>query len=333
MRICKNCVLPETFPGITFDKKGICNYCRDFKGKNYVKKSKKGYQKKFEQLLKEKKDSDFYDCLMAYSGGKDSTYTLHLLKRKFKLNVLALTFDHGFASDAALRNVRKISESLGIDLLIFKPRLDVLKKIFKEGAKKDFYPPKTLQRASTICTSCMGIVKFYCLRLALEKKIPFIIYGWSPGQIPLPSSIFKNNPLLIKSMQRIIKEPLERVAGKEIDQYFLEAGHFQKQREFPYNISPLAFSEYDEDKIKKIIKKLGWKKPQDTDPNSSNCLLNSLANFVHKKRLGFNPYAFELAKLVREGHLDRKKASKRLAQPENMKVVNWVKKKLDLTKL
>ena len=329
MRICKNCVLPETFPGITFDEKGICNFCRDFKGKSYVKKSKRDYQKKFEQLLKEKRGSGSYDCLMAYSGGKDSTYTLHLLKRKFKLNVLALTFDHGFASEAALKNVRKISESLGIDLLIFKPRLDILKKIFKEGAKNDFFPPKTLQRASTICTSCMGIVKFYCLRLALEKKIPFIIYGWSPGQIPLTSSVFKNNPLLIGSMQRVIKEPLERVAGKEIGQYFLETNHFQKQREFPYNISPLAFLEYDEDKIIRTIKKLGWKKPQDTDPNSSNCLLNSLANFVHKKRLGFNPYAFELAKLVREGHLDRKRASKRLAEPENMKVVNWVKKKLD----
>jgi len=92
----------------------------------------------------------------------------------------------------------------------------------------------------------------------------------------------------------------------------------------------LAFSEYDEDKIKKTIKKLGWKKPQDTDPNSSNCLLNSLANFVHKKRFRFNPYAFELAKLVREGYLDRKKALKRVAQPENMKVVNQVKKKLNL---
>ncbi len=333
MRICKNCVLPETFPGITFDEKGICNFCRDFKGKNYVKKSKRDYQKKFERLLKEKRRGGSYDCLMAYSGGKDSTYTLELLKRKFKLNVLALTFDHGFASEAALKNVRKISESLGIDLLIFKPRLDILKKIFKEGAKNDFFPPKTLQRASTICTSCMGIIKFYCLRLALEEKIPFIIYGWSPGQIPLISSIFKNNPLLIRSMQRVIKGPLERIAGKEIAQYFLETSHFQKQTEFPYNISPLAFLEYDEDEIIKTIKKLGWKKPQDTDPNSSNCLLNSLAIFVHKKRLGFNPYAFELAKLVREGHLNRKKALKRLAEPENMKVVNWVKKKLDLTKL
>ncbi len=329
MRICRNCVLPETFPGIGFDQEGICNFCRDFKGKNQVKKSKRDYHKKFERLLAEKRDGGTYDCLMAYSGGKDSTYTLHLLKEKFRLNVLALTFDHGFVSETTLKNARTISERLGIDLLIFKPRLSLLKKIFREGAKKDFYPPKTLQRASTICTSCMGIVKFYCLRLSLEKNIPFVAYGWSPGQIPLTSSIFRNNPSLIRSMQRVIKEPLENIAGEEIGQYFLETTHFQKPTEFPYNVSPLAFLDYDEDRMKKTIKKLGWAKPQDTDPNSTNCLLNSLANFVHKKRFGFNPYAFELAKLVREGHLSRKEALKRVTEPENMKVVNWVRRKLN----
>jgi len=70
--------------------------------------------------------------------------------------------------------------------------------------------------------------------------------------------------------------------------------------------------------------------PVDTDSNSTNCLLNSFANLVHKQRFGFHPYAFELAKLVREGYLERDEALKRLEQAEDQNTVELVKKKLNL---
>jgi hypothetical protein len=176
----------------------------------------------------------------------------------------------------------------------------------------------------------MGIVKFTTLRLALEKKIPFITYGWSPGQAPISASIFKNNPSMLKGMQNAIKEPLFKIAGDAINPYFLEEKHFEQKEDFPYNISPLAFLEYDEKIIFKKIEKLGWNMPVDTDSNSTNCLLNSFANLVHKQRFGFHPYAFELAKLVREGYLERDEALKRLEQAEDQNTVELVRKKLNL---
>jgi len=330
MKICNNCVLPETFPGISFNQNGLCNFCQEFKGREHLEKEKKKYRQKFEELLNKFKDSSSYDALMAYSGGKDSTYTLSILKEKYNLKVLALTFDNGFLSEQAFKNIREVVENLGMDHIFFKPDFSILKQIFLTGTKEDIFSRKSLDRASTICTSCMGMVKFITLRLALEKKIPFITYGWSPGQAPLSASIFKNNPSMLKQMQNAIKEPLFKTVGEKINPYFLEEKDFQEKKLFPYNISPLAFLEYDEEKIFEKMEKLGWNMPVDTDSNSTNCLLNSFANLVHKERFGFHPYAFELAKLVREGYLQRDEALKRLEQVEDQNTLELVKKKLGL---
>ncbi|MDH4222237.1 MAG: 7-cyano-7-deazaguanine synthase [candidate division Zixibacteria bacterium] len=331
MKVCKNCVLPETFPGISFNPDGVCNFCQEFKGKEHLEKEKGKYKQRFEELLNKYKNSSSYDVLMAYSGGKDSTYTLSLLKEKYNLKILALTFDNAFLSQQALCNIRQVVENLGVDHIFFKPDFSLLKEIFLTGTKEDIFSRKTLDRASTICTSCMAIVKFVTLKLALEKKIPFIAYGWSPGQAPLSASIFKNNPPMLKQMQMVLKKPLYKIVGERISPYFLEENDFESKEIFPYNISPLAFLEYDERKIFEKLKKLGWNIPVDTDPNSTNCLLNSFANQIHRERFGFHPYAFELAKLVREGYLKRDEAIKRLEQNENKKIVKLVKKKLGVS--
>jgi len=267
---------------------------------------------------------------MCYSGGKDSTFSLQILKQEYKANILAVTVDNGFVSDRAVKNIQNVVESLGIDHYLIKPRFDIVKKIFIACRLKNLYSGKTLERASTICTSCMGLVKFISLRIAIEKGIPFVTYGWSPGQAPIASSVFKTNPSMIRSMQEAIKGPMSSVVGDAVDPYFLEERHFDNPDRFPYNISPLAFLHYSEEKIFEEIRKLGWKAPDDTDANSTNCLLNSYANILHKEQFGYHPYSYEVANLVREGVMTRSDGLQRLNQPEDPRVVMAVKNKLGL---
>lgn len=331
MKRCTKCILPETFPGIRYNEDGICNFCIEFKGVEHLEKKKTEYCQRFEKLVEDYKGKSSYDALMCYSGGKDSTYTLTVLKEKYGLNVLAVTFNNGFLSEQTIMNIRMVMEKLGIDHIFFKPRFDVLKTIFSECAKKNIYPPKTIERASTICTSCMSIVKFTALRMALEKNIPFITFGWSPGQAPIASSIMKNNPQMVKMMQKAVFEPLYKLVGDEIKPYFLEDAHFIGSYHFPYNINPLAFLEYNEEAIYQKISQLGWEAPQDTDANSTNCLLNSFANRIHKKQFNFHPYVFELAKLIREGYLSRDIALEKINKAEDTKTVELVQNKLGIT--
>jgi len=331
MDICKRCILPDTFPGITFDTEGVCNHCRNFQGVEVLQGHKKEFEEKFLELADRYRNQGTYDCLMAYSGGKDSTYTLKILRDRYDLRVLALTLDNGFVSEQAFRNMCHVTENLGVDHLIFKPRFDLMKKIFRGAADNDIYSKKTLERASTICTSCIGIVKSFTLKTALEKGIMLIGFGWSPGQAPVQSSVIRTNPALIKATQAAIQGPLSRLAGEEVNPYFLEERHFAHADGFPYNVHPLAFLRYDEDEIVRDISQIGWQMPDDTDSNSTNCLLNAFANDVHIKRFNFHPYVWEIANMVREGVMGREEGYKKIYGAQSPDLLKIAKEKLGLT--
>ena len=331
MDICKRCILPDTFPGVTFDNEGVCNHCRNFQGVEVLQAHKKEFEEKFLELVAKYRNKGTYDCLMAYSGGKDSTYTLKILRDRYDLRVLALTLDNGFVSEQAFRNMCHVTENLGVDHIIFKPRFDLMKKIFRGAAANDIYSKKTLERASTICTSCIGIVKSFTLKTALEKGIMLIGFGWSPGQAPVQSSVIRTNPALIRATQAAIQGPLSRLAGEEVNPYFLEERHFAHAEGFPYNVHPLAFLRYDEDEIIRDISQIGWQMPDDTDSNSTNCLLNAFANDVHIKRFKFHPYVWEIANMVREGVMSREEGHKKIYGDQPPGLMKIAKEKLGLT--
>jgi hypothetical protein len=330
MKTCTKCVLTEKFPGITFNETGVCNFCSNYSGAEQASEEKKIYRAKFDDLLKEIQGKTDYDCTLSYSGGKDSTYTLYVLREIFKLKVLALTFDNGFISEQAFANIRTMSEKLGCDSLIFKADFGLLRKVFDNAINKEMYSPKTLERASTICTSCIGLAKFIFLKIALEKRIPLMAWGWTPGQAPIRSSIMKINPMLFKSTQEALRVPMEKAAGGAINRFFLTDEQFKNASIFPYNVSPLAFMDYDENDIFKNIKTLGWVSPQEVDANSTNCLLNSFANRIHIEKYGFHPYAFEIAGMVRSGVMKREEGLKKLEEDENIQTVGYVKNKLGI---
>ena len=68
-----------------------------------------------------------YDCLVAYSGGKDSTFTLHWLKTICNLKILAFTFDNWFQSDTAIRNIRSVAENMGVDQMTIRPAFNLFR--------------------------------------------------------------------------------------------------------------------------------------------------------------------------------------------------------------
>ena len=322
MKTCSRCVLPETFPGISFDDQAVCNYCRHTPLPDAAEK--KAYIRKFEQLLDEKRGTHVFDVLLAYSGGKDSTYTMYVLKQKYNMNILAWTFDNGFVSSQAKTNILHMTDTIGATSIMVRPPFALMQKAFSTAAKKDIYSPKTLDRASSICTTCIGLVKSMILKTALAYDIPLVAYGWSPGQAPISSAIMKTNPRLQRITQRTVRDPLLAAVGPEIGRYFLTDADLAIDAErWPTNIHPLAFMDYDEDRIIEEIRGLGWVKPEDTDPNSTNCLLNALANYLHRKRFNFHPYAWEIAGIVRSGSMKRRDGIAKVTQDEDMSMVRY----------
>lgn len=329
MSICSRCVLPDTFPGISFDNDGVCNYCRNIPVPDG--RGKQAYREKFEALLESKRSGTSFDVLLAYSGGKDSTYTLYMLAKQYNLKVLAFVFDNGFISGQAMKNIRHMTDSLGAACTIFRPPFSLMTRVFGLAACHDIYSPKTLDRASSICTTCIGMVKAMILKTALSYHIPLVAFGWSPGQAPINSAIMQTNPRLQKFSHRSVRDPLIELAGDELKPFFLTDEDLAVDpSRWPVNIHPLAFMDYDEDAIVEKISSLGWVKPLDTDPNSTNCLLNALANHLHRERFKFHPYAWEIAGIVRSGSMDRDQGITKVNEEEDRDMVNYAARLLDI---
>ena len=333
MKICQRCILPETFPGIKFDDHGICNHCRraDASSTDSVEQ-KAGYRNNLDKLISEVKGAaPSYDVIMAYSGGKDSSYTLKLLRERYDLKVLALTFDNQFVSPVAWQNIRTVTDKLETDHITFKLPWPAAKAIFCKTAQEDIFPVPTLLRASSICTACIGMVKSLTLKTALEMSIPLAAFGWSPGQAPIQSAIMKTNAALTSQNQASLKKAFSPDIIKGINQYFIPDSYYEIYKDrFPYNIHPLAFFDYDEGEVIRQIQALGWKEPTDTDTNSSNCLLNAFANQCHIKRHGFHPYVWEIANMVRQGVMGREEGIKKIYAEQNQDMVNYAKDRLEL---
>jgi tRNA(Ile)-lysidine synthase TilS/MesJ len=333
LTLCTRCILPETFPGITFDDQGVCKYCQQEEKKNvHLQEKKDEYRHRLDDLIRDVRDkAPVYDVIMAYSGGKDSSYTLKLLCEHYNLRILAVTLDNHFVSPSAFDNIKKVADYLGVDSMIVRPPWPVIRDMFSLTAKEDVFSRTTLLRASSACTACIGIVKNMILRTALEMSIPLAAFGWSPGQAPIQSAIMKTNPDMAAQAQQVLLKAFPESLRKKMASYYVPPEYFETRRDqFPQNIHPLAFFDYNEKRIIEELKTMGWAEPDDTDTNSSNCLMNAFANQCHIERHGFHPYVWEIANMVRQGIMDREEGMEKIYSGQNMAMVNYAKERLGL---
>lgn len=327
---CRQCVLPRAFPGADVDASGLCTFCRrpGASGADHERQQAR-MRARFTAFCDTHRGRQPYDCLLAWSGGKDSTYTLALLRQRYDLRVLAYTFDNGFVSPRALDNMRQVADALDVDHIIVRPRFDVLRTIFRQAAERpDVYPVKALTRTSSVCNACMGLAKGIGAQLALGHGVPMVAYGWSPGQAPLASALFARPIRLYRPMVEALASPLRRLTSVDIAPYFPTAEDWARVETPPCDVAPLLLHPYDEPSVVAAIEALGWRRPTDTDPNSSNCLLNAYGNATHRARYGFHPYALEMANLVRQGIMERSEALARLEAPEDPAVLTMVQDRL-----
>ena len=128
MKICTRCVLPGTYPGITFDREGVCNFCHEFEKRKEkaLKNDFKDENELVNSLKKYKNPANKYDVLLSLSGGVDSCNALITIVERYGLRPLVFHNDHGYEDDTATRNAKKLCAKLGVDLFILQSILAVL---------------------------------------------------------------------------------------------------------------------------------------------------------------------------------------------------------------
>ena len=159
---CSKCILPETYPFIKFNSKNVCNYCENYEKQNFF-----GEEKLFKFLESYRSKNGEPDCLVGLSGGRDSTYGLHLLKTKYKMNPIAYTFDWGLTTDVSRINAAKVCGKLGVEHIIRSA--DIEKK--REYVKKNLFSWLKRPHLGMLPIIQVGDKGFYDHGRKLSKKL------------------------------------------------------------------------------------------------------------------------------------------------------------------
>ena len=161
LKICTKCIYDERVNGISFDNKGVCNYCKqiDELKNQYGTGTLKGRNtlKTIVEEIKISGKGKKYDCVVGVSGGTDSSYMLYLVI-KWGLRPLAVHYDNTWNSAIATQNIRKVLSALNVDLYTHvtdnKEADDIFKAFFTASvaeieASTDLALAETMYRAAS----------------------------------------------------------------------------------------------------------------------------------------------------------------------------------------
>jgi len=294
---CTRCILPDSFPNIAFDDAGVCNECHKYERRwnnlDLVKSEK--YITDVFETAKSKKNK--YDCIMGFSGGKDSSYAIYLCTQKYKMKPLCVTFDNGFISKDASANIKKLTTKLNVDHIFVKPDWELLKRLYRHF----------LLTTGEFCTTCNIGITSSLYDTANKYGIPLIISGFSP----------RTDAYTVNSMYHISAEYF----------YNVTKGHFAKNeiKDFLHSTTTIRalnhltgriryitlplYIEWDEDKMIKVLEKeLAWKVNAAITTEHTDCIASGLKEYLRIKEFGFSEKTIKFSVSIRNGSMNREEA-------------------------
>ena len=168
MKYCTKCVMPDTRPGITFNKDGICSACQSYERRKLINWNERW--KEFEKICDKYRgmNGNGYDCAIAVSGGKDSHYQVYLMKEVMKMNPILFSVEDNFKmTEGGKHNIQNISEEFGCNIISLKPDIKTQKKLMRYTFEKYGKPTWYIDR----------LIYTYPLIMALKFNTPLLVYG------------------------------------------------------------------------------------------------------------------------------------------------------------
>lgn len=327
---CLKCILPATHPFIEFDDKGVCNYCRDYRNQKYL-----GKEKLSQFLDKYRKNNQEYDCIVGLSGGRDSCYALHYLKKEMGMNPIAYTYDWGLTTEKSRRNQSIMCEKLGVEHIIRSANLEKKRRyirknvtawmkkphlgmvpLFQAGDKDFFEYGRTLRKEFNIDLTVMGSGH------QMEQR-EFMVGFTGLRQPTLHNNPdFYHHPLSVKVnlASRYILEYLKNPAY--LNESFFDSirayiiSFFSKTSDFLYLF---RYIPWDESEIERVLREqYGWEADEKYGKNQWRMGDGQTAfnNFIYYHVAGLTEYDSFRSHQIREGLLTREEALN-LVEAEN----------------
>ena len=330
MNRCTNCVLPEFASNVVFDKEGVCNYCRAERKLTY-----RGESDLVKLLDSHRRRDSKYDCVVAVSGGRDSTFTLLKVAKDYGMKTLAVNYENPFTHPQAKANVENAVKALGVDLVTFKLRNRIHERSLRNNLVAWFRKPSPAL-VPMICVACKTMYGNF-QRIANKYDIHCIVTGGNR----LEDTTFKTGlhgiltdekvtPTSFRLLRSVLALTLKNpayftlISITAIVQSYL-FGHrsaigVKLLGGSTTRIPIFHFIEWNEQEVlSRIRSELSWESPPELKSTwRFDCRVSYLKDFMYMKTLGMTEKDDFYAKMVREGLITREEALLRLEEENKL---------------
>lgn len=332
-QICTNCIMDTSDPHITFDEKGECDYCQNFK--NIIVPEWKYGENRMAELIKisekikrDGKNRDF-DCIIGLSGGLDSSYTAHIAKNVMGLRPLLLHVDAGWNTDQAVANIEKLVDGLGLDLyteVINWEEMKDLQLAFLKSQISDQDLPQDVAFFSAL------------YKFARKHNIKYVLTGGNHSteccREPEEWGGYPGiDETLIKDIHsKFGVKPLKTFPIVDILKYKILYKYIYGMEVF----RPLNYVRYIKVEAEKTLNELyGWQKFQHKHHESR--FTRFYEDYWMPKKFGYEKRRAHFSSLIMTGQMTRKEALERISSPEMSddflnKEFQYVSNKLGISK-
>jgi hypothetical protein len=330
--MCTVCVLPKT-DQLSLDAAGLCPLCRSAARLKHVatRPDPEALEAMITAVRRRGSGANF-DCVVAWSGGRDSTFMLRELVRRHGLRCLAVFGRTPFTPPEIVDNVHRIAEQLNVTLYeIASPacHIDIARFCLAEWLRN---PQPIL--INLACAPCKFINR-ELFRTAARFGVRTVIYGGNPLEYfhSGPASIDINakdrysfGPMIRDAVMRLgrgvrtmMSAPalyrhvllLARASLLYVNQYTLFMRlRYARIHRFDY----YYYAAWEERRVEAALRELAWRLPEGCVTSwRADCLFEAVKNAAFRRQLGYTYTHALYSNMIRAGQLTREEALARLA--------------------
>ncbi|MFY9402189.1 MAG: hypothetical protein WAQ07_02115 [Candidatus Omnitrophota bacterium] len=304
-------------PFISFDSKGVCNYCNNYKLRNNPKP-----KEELLRLVEPYRRKNSPDCIVPFSGGRDSSYALHLIVNELKMKPVTYTYDWGMITGLGKRNISRMCSALGVENITITDNIAKKRRNIAINLKAWLKSP----HLGMVSILTAGDKHFFRHVERVKKQTGINLNLW--GVNPLEVTHFKAGFLGVKPdfeekrvymhgfSKQIVYHCLRLKAMLRSPGYFNWSlwdtlygeyhRSFTKKRDY-YHI--FDYWRWDEGLIDEVLKGYQWERANDTEATwRIGDGTAAFYNYIYYTVAGFTEHDTFRSNQIREGQLTREDA-------------------------
>ena len=331
LRRCTRCVLPETMTFIAFDDDGVCNYCNNHRPRNAPKPKEELFA-----LVEPYRRAKGNDCVVPFSGGRDSCYGLHVVVSELKMKPVTYTYDWGMVTDLGRRNISRMCAELGVENIIVaddiqrkrenirlnlqawlkNPNLGMV-NILMAGDKHFFRHVETVKRQTGISLNLWGVN-------------PLETTHFKAGFLGVPPDFAEEKVYNSGAMKQLRYQSLRLNAMLKSPGYFnrslwdtLSGEYYRSMHAKTDYFHIFDYWTWEERTVDQCLAMYDWEKAPDT--NTTWRIGDGTAafyNYVYFTVAGFSEHDTFRSNQIREGQISREEALVRIEDENRPRYAN-----------